>query len=152
MEQQYITSFSIIGISVRTTNEGGQMGIDIAALWGKFMADQLMLQIPGRAGDAIYCVYSGYEKDYMAPYTVTLGCRVSGSSDAVPAGMTRLDIVAGNYIEYTAKGNMMEGAVYNKWRQIWESEITRAYTTDFEIYGPGAENPEDAVVPVFIAV
>jgi len=115
------------------------------------MSSQAADQIPGKIDDTLYCVYTDYEKDHTAPYTVILGCRVH-SRDQLPEGMTSVSIKAGNYVEFTAKGNIMEGIVYHTWLDIWASGLDRAYETDFEVYGPKAQDPGNAEVPVFIGV
>ncbi|MDO7743742.1 MAG: effector binding domain-containing protein [Pedobacter sp.] len=151
MNDQKIEAFNIIGLAVRTTNKGGQAGIDIPELWHKFMSIQAIDQIPGKIDDTLYCVYTEYEKDHTAPYTVILGCRVQ-LINQLPEGMTHVTIKAGNYVEFTAKGKIMEGMVYHTWLDIWASGLERAYQTDFEVYGQKAQDPENAEVPVFIGV
>ena len=32
------------------------------------------------------------------------------------------------------KGNLAEGIVYNEWLKIWNMDLNRTYTADFEIY------------------
>jgi len=66
--------------------------------------------------------------------------------------MTHVTINAGNYVEFTAKGKIMEGVVYHTWLDIWASGLERAYQTDFEVYGQKAQDLENAEVPVFIGV
>ncbi|MCX2484573.1 GyrI-like domain-containing protein [Pedobacter sp. MR2016-24] len=151
MNDQKINAFTIIGLAVRTANGKGQAETDIPALWNRFMSSQAADQIPGKTDDTLYCVYTDYEKDHTAPYTVILGCRVH-SIDQLPEGMTSVSIKAGNYVEFTAKGNIMEGIVYHTWLDIWASGLDRAYETDFEVYGPKAQDPGNAEVPVFIGV
>lgn len=151
MNDQKIEAFNIIGFSVRTTNKEGQAGIDIPALWHKFMSAQAADHIPGKIDDTLYCVYTDYEKDYTAPYTVILGCRVQAVTQ-LPEDMTSVTIKAGNYVEFTAKGKIMEGMVYHTWLDIWASGLERAYQTDFEVYGQKAQDPENAEVPVYIGV
>jgi len=146
-----IAEFNIIGISVRTTNENGQAATDIPQLWAKFIGEGISGKIPGKVGEEIYCIYTHYEKDYTRPYTTILGCKVA-SIDVIPAGMTGLNIAASTYQQFTAKGNLNQGAVYNEWVKIWNSNIPRAYTADFEIYGGKSQNPEDAEVDIFIAL
>ncbi len=51
-----------------------------------------------------------------------------------------------------AQGNSLEGAVYKMWEEIWNSDTPRAYTYDFEVYGPKSQNPLDAEVEIYIAV
>ena len=151
MNVQKIDSFTIIGLAVRTANGEGQAEVDIPALWNRFLSSQAADQIPGKTDDTLYCVYTNYEKDHTAPYTVILGCRVH-SIDHLPEGMTHVTINAGNYVEFTAKGKIMEGVVYHTWLDIWASGLERAYQTDFEVYGQKAQDLENAEVPVFIGV
>ncbi|SDC39502.1 GyrI-like domain-containing protein [Niabella drilacis] len=151
MIQEYIASFKVIGISVRTTNENNQAATDIPALWERFMKEEIARQIPNKAGDDIYSIYTSYEKDHTRPYTTVLGCRVT-SFDQVPSGMEALEIAAGNYACFTATGKMSEGFVFNEWLKIWSTPLPRKYTTDFEVYGAKAQDPEYAEVPIFIAL
>ncbi len=146
-----LPAFSIIGISVRTTNENNQALQDIPALWERFFAENIMEQIPGRESTDLYCVYTDYEKDHTRPYTTVLGCRVSDGSP-VPEGMQAVNFPERNYVQFEAKGNLNEGAVVETWQQIWQSPISRAFTADFEHYGEKAHVPKEAEVDIFIAV
>ncbi len=146
-----IQKFNVIGISVRTTNENGQSGQDIPALWNKFMSEGIAKQIPNKASDAIYCIYTDYEKDHTRPYTTILGCVVE-TLNVIPEGMVVKTVSGVHYKKFTAKGNLKEGAVFNEWVRIWNSDLDRIYTEDFEIYGAGAQNPEDGEVDIYIAI
>lgn len=77
MNNQIIEKFSVIGISVRTTNENGQSAKDIEALWGKFWGEEIQNQIPNKINDDIYAVYTDYETDFNGPYTLIIGLTVS---------------------------------------------------------------------------
>lgn len=146
-----LNQFSIIGIAVRTTNENAQAAIDIPQLWAKFLSEETMTKIPNPIDDAVYSIYTDYELDYTKPYTTILGCKVSNLKN-IPEGMVGKVIEASEYEVYTAKGNLAKGVVYSEWERIWKSNIKRKYTADFEIYGPKSLNPQDAEVPIFIAV
>jgi predicted transcriptional regulator YdeE len=146
-----ITAFNIIGIAVRTSNENGQMGIDIPALWGSFLGENLMAKIPDRTDDQIYCIYTDYEKDHTRPYTTILGCKVS-TLDDIPDGMVGRAFGEANYQRFVAQGNLMEGAVFNEWTNIWNSTTPRAYTADLEVYGERSQDPINAEVDIFIAI
>jgi predicted transcriptional regulator YdeE len=148
---QKIKAFSVIGISVRTTNENGQAATDIPALWAKFMTEGILEKIPNRIDDTVYCMYSSYEKDHTRPYTTILGCKVEHLQD-IPSGMLGKYIEAGSYEKFTATGNLMEGAVYNEWLNIWNAGISRTFSTDFEVYDEKARDRENAAVDIFIAV
>jgi predicted transcriptional regulator YdeE len=151
MYSQKINGFSVIGIAIHTTNENGQSGKDIPALWDKFMAEGIIEKIPNKIDTVVYCIYTNYESDYTKPYTTILGCKVA-NTDNIPEGMVVKNFDGGNYTKYTAKGNLMQGVVFNEWIKIWDRDIARAYTADFEVYGKKAQNPANAEVDIFIAI
>lgn len=151
METTSVSPFYIMGISVRTSNENGQAATDIPALWQRFITEEIITQIQDRADDTIYSVYTDYEKDHTLPYTTLLGCRVNTVPDVLPEGFFIKPISAGSYARFEAAGKLSEGIVFAAWQQIWNTPLDRAYTTDFEVYEP-ALDPEQAVVPVFIAL
>ena len=146
-----IQNFSIIGISVRTTNENEQSAKDIPAIWNRLLSEEILSKIPNKVSNDIVCVYTDYEKDHTKPYTTILGAIVS-NLDLVPEGMTGKTIEGINYEKFTAKGNLAEGIVINEWIKIWNSDLKRTFTSDFEIYGENAQNPENADVDIFIAI
>lgn len=151
MDTHTIKKIHIIGITVRTTNENGQSGVDIPKLWQTFLMENCIDQIPNKIDNTVYCLYTDYEKDHTKPYTTILGCRVENLS-VVPSNMTGKTIEQATYAKYTAQGNLAEGVVFNEWVKIWNTDLPRAFTADFEIYGQGSQNPENAEVDIFIAL
>ena len=151
MTIQQIASFSVIGISVRTTNENGQSGTDIPALWGKLMSEGILEKIPNKIDHTLYCIYTDYEKDHTKPYTTILGCKVLDLTD-IPNGMVGKTFSEASYERFVAKGNLMHGAVFDEWTKIWSSDLNRAFTADFEVYDSKSQNPENAEVDIFVAV
>ena len=150
METQ-ITPLNIIGIAVRTTNVNEKSSIDIPQLWETFLSSGIQERIPNKIDGTIYCLYTDYEKDYLAPYTTVLGCAVSSLND-IPEGLTSVSIDKAKYSKRFAKGNLQEGIVFNEWISIWNSDLKRAYTTDFEVYGEKSQNPENAEVEIFVGI
>ncbi|MBF0576287.1 GyrI-like domain-containing protein [Dysgonomonas sp. GY617] len=146
-----IEKFFVIGISVRTTNEGGQAAKDIPQLWEKFITENIAAKIPSKVSDSVYGIYTEYEGDYTQPYTTVLGCKVS-SLDNIPDGFIGLTIKADNYEKYTAKGKMSDDIVYKKWTEIWQSNLNRTYLADFEVYGERSVDMDNAEVDIFISV
>ncbi len=146
-----LQSFYIMGISVNTTNANNQAAMDIGALWQKFMDENIASNIPSKIDETVYSVYCRYESDYTAPYTTLLGCKVS-SINNMPDGFDYIQIVDGNYEQFVSKGNLMEGAVYKTWMDIWNTDLPRAYTTDFEVYCEKSADPTNAIVDIFIAL
>lgn len=150
MNQEQIESFNLIGITVRTNNSSGAAAKDIPALWQRFLAERISDKIPHKISEALYCVYTGYESDYTGDYTTLLGCKVSSLADT-PEGMQGIKIAAGNYTCFEAKGKMEDSFVFQKWTEIWQADLERAYTADFEVYELNG-NKESLVVPIFIAL
>lgn len=147
----YTQKFHVIGISMRTTNEQGQSSQDIPALWNKFLSEAVAEKIPNKISQDIICIYTDYEKDHTKPYTAILGCLVD-NLDSIPNEMIGKTIEKSSYVTYTAKGNLAEGIVYNEWMKIWNANLERSFTSDFEIYGEKAQNPANAAVDIYIAV
>jgi predicted transcriptional regulator YdeE len=151
METEKLEKFYVIGISVRTTNENGKAGIDIPELWNKFMSENLIEKIPNKIDNTIYCIYTEYEKDYTKPYTTILGCKVS-SIENIPNEMVAKTFENENYRKFVAKGNILQGMVFGEWTKIWNTEIDRKYSADFEVYGEKAQNPENAEVDIYVSL
>lgn len=152
MQKVKIEPFKIIGISVRTTNENDQGAKDIPALWQKFIGERLLLKIPNRVDNTVYCLYTEYEGDETKPYTTILGCKVS-SLDIIPDGMIGKPFNGGEYLKTTANGDITKDLVIDKWSEIWQSKLDRSYTTDIEVYEEKRIlNPTEAEVDFYIAV
>ncbi|MEK6731170.1 MAG: effector binding domain-containing protein [Pseudomonadota bacterium] len=146
-----IEQFKIIGISIRTTNENNKAIGDIANLWNRFLSEKIIEKIPNEVSSEIYAVYTDYEGDYTKPYTTILGCKVENLYQ-IPKGMVGKEFAGGKYHQLIAKGNITKGTVIQEWIKIWNSDLDRAYTTDFEVYGEKAHNPENAEVEIFVAI
>lgn len=151
MNTRTIHEFYVIGISVRTTNENEQAMQDIPALWDRFMTEGIAAKIPHKTDDDVLCLYTDYESDQTRPYTTILGCRVSGLENT-PGGMVGKTVTEGTYVKHTAQGNSKQGMVAEEWKKIWHSDVDRAFTTDFEVYGKKAQNPDNAEVDIFVAL
>ncbi|MGR3856953.1 GyrI-like domain-containing protein [Chryseobacterium indologenes] len=151
MNKVKIEPFKVIGIAVRTTNENGQAGKDIPVLWEKMISKNIVNSIPNKIDNTIYSIYTDYEKDHTKPYTTVLGCKVE-NLDNIPEGMVGYTFDGGEYLKFITKGDLSKGLVINEWIKIWEMDLNRTFTADFEVYGEKAQNPSDAEVDIFIAV
>ncbi len=151
MEKVNIEAFKVIGISVKTTNENGQSTKDIGELWGKFMSEGIFDKIPNKIDNSVYSIYTEYEGDHTQPYTTILGCKV-GNLDTIPEGMVAKTVNGGNYTKFVSKGDLTKGAVFVEWSKIWEMDLERVYTADFDVYGEKAQNPTNAEVDIFVAI
>ncbi|MGL6128854.1 GyrI-like domain-containing protein, partial [Chryseobacterium artocarpi] len=133
MNNVKIESFKVIGIEVRTTNENNQAAQDIPVLWEKLMKENIVENIPNKIDNTIYSIYTDYEKDHTKPYTTLLGCKVE-NLDIIPEGMIGKSFEGGNYVKFTPKGNLAEDLVINEWIKIWNMDLQRIFTADFEMY------------------
>lgn len=137
-----LPSFNIAGVSIRTANTDGRARKEIGALWQQFMDDQLLQNIPNRFCDDIYCMYTEYESDANAPYTVILGCRVNLMEEFAQDILGKT-VPSAVYRVYTSAG--VDGVV-ETWMHIWQSDIDRAYAADFDVY------KQDGTVETYLSV
>jgi predicted transcriptional regulator YdeE len=142
--------FYLMGIAVRTTNEGGQSQRDIGLLWQRFYKDNILAQIPNKKSDAVYCVYTDYEQDANGFYTTILGCAVS-TLQTIPESLIGITIPKAMYRVYTSVGKLPD-SVLATWMHIWTSPINRAFVADFDVYGAGAQDSHAAEVKTYLSV
>ncbi|EAD5843445.1 TPA: GyrI-like domain-containing protein [Listeria innocua] len=107
----------INGKQIRTSNSDFS---PIAELWGGVMVEK-------PAGD-IFAVYSNYASDFTGEYDLLVG-----TSDWDEEKSTEIE--AGEYLVFTVDNTNHKG-VEEVWQEIWarDSELQRAYKTDFEWY------------------
>lgn len=149
-EEVKLDKFTVVGISVRTTNQNYQSQKDIADLWDMFFSRNIIGMIPNKISNDIYCIYTDYESDFTGEYTTILGCKVS-DTNKVPADLTIKEIPETKYYKYLSEGELPY-AVGRTWAHIWKSEINRAYVADFDIYGEEAQDPKNARLTTFLSI
>jgi predicted transcriptional regulator YdeE len=147
-----LAEIRLVGISLKskTTNLNGQSAVDCGNLWQEFERNNYANLIPDRLSDSIYAVYYAYEGDYRQPFSYFIGCAVKNEVPAIP-GLEMLTLPAGAYRKFTAKGVLPDCISYT-WKKIWESDIRRAYRTDFEVYDERSKDWNNAEVDIFISV
>lgn len=147
-----LAELRLIGLMLgtKTSNKNGQSAIDCGKLWQKFAEGRYTEKIPEKASNDVFAVYFNYEGDYTKPFSYFIGCKVSEKAK-VPDGMDSLIIPGGKYRIIKAKGKLPD-CISKAWGVIWSVIYTRAYKTDFEIYGDRSMNWEDAEVEIFLSV
>ncbi|EAC7886088.1 AraC family transcriptional regulator [Listeria monocytogenes] len=107
----------IFGKKIRANNANFS---PIAELWGEMMVNK-------PAGD-IFAVYSNYASDYKGDYDLLVGTRDWDEQQSVI-------IEPGEYVVFSVDNANHKG-VEKVWQEIWarDSELKRAYKTDFEWY------------------
>jgi len=151
MQKVKIEPFKIIGIKVRTSNANDQSAQDIGQLWQRFQGEGILAQIPNKLEETVFSLYTNYESDHTEAYDTILGCKVD-SLETIPPGMVGQSFAGGDYQKIISKGDLTKGVVYETWLDIWQKDLSRTYTVDFERYGAKAQNPKDAEVEILLAV
>lgn len=142
----------LIGIETRTINsdERTPSTAKIPALWRRFFQEGIADTIPNKKPDGrLIGAYTQYESDHTGPYSLLVGSEVS-SLKSIPSGMTGLTIPAGQFLVFTAQGQM-PNALIDTWTHIWDyfsqgTSHKRLYTADYEVHRSNER------VDVYIAV
>ena len=152
MNKVELEEIRLIGLSlpVKTTNEGGKSSIDCGNLWQKFEKENYADKIPNKLSTEMLAVYHQYEGDHTQPFSYFIGCRVDADAK-IPEGLNSLHIPRGLYQKIIAAGKMPD-CVTNAWKEIWNSDIPRAYQTDFEVYDERTKDWNKAEVDIFISI
>lgn len=143
----------IVGTEIRTQNrlEAKRSTARIPAHWDRFYDQHVVRRIPNRTGEDIYGIYTHYVNGDKGEYSHIIGVEVAGLLN-IPEGMVGLMIPEGEYMVFTAQGDIPKavGEVWDEIQEYFEDNpaYQRAYTFDFEIYDP--DDPD--TVNVYIAI
>jgi predicted transcriptional regulator YdeE len=152
MNKIELEEIKLIGLALgkKTTNEMGQSSIDCGNLWQRFEKENYANKIPGKLSDEILAVYHQYEGDHTHPFSYFIGCKVKADTK-IPEGMDSLIVPKAIYQKINSSGKMPD-CVADTWKQIWNSNIPRAYQTDFEVYDERSKDWSNAEVEIFISI
>jgi len=140
----------VVGITCRTSNAPEAGPVDIPRLWERFYKEVISNQIPNKLSNEVIALYCDYEGDHTKPYSMIIGCPVS-SLESIPEGLVGKVIPTGSYAKFSAKGEHPNSLI-ETWGQIWQQELKRTYTGDYELYGEKFFSGSPTEVEVFIAV
>jgi len=132
MKTVHLPSRQVLGIALRTTNENRASASEIPPHKERFTSEGIYDQIPHKTTGDILGFYTDYESDFTKPYTLIYGCEVS-TVDKIPEGLTLAIAPASKYAVYEINGEFPE-SLLQTWGEIWESDLKRTYTADFEVY------------------
>jgi predicted transcriptional regulator YdeE len=152
MNSTILPGFQLIGISLKTktTNKNEQAMTDCGNLWQQFEKENIFVQIPDKLSTEVFAVYHDYEGDFTEPYAYFIGCKVK-SGTIIPDGLSGLIIPEKSYQKITAKGKMPD-CVADAWREMWATNIHRAYAADFEVYDERSKDWNNAEVDIYISI
>ncbi len=117
----------IVGLCTKTNNDDPKMGEIIGKLWADFYQGGLGAKIKNRVNEYSIGLYSDYTQN---GYTVTVGNEVSMCENN---DLTTKIIPAGKYAKFSVEGDMRQ-AVAQAWGEIWQMDLDRSFTGDFEEY------------------
>lgn len=117
----------VVGVSEKTGNNDPKMGAVIGELWRKLYQDGISEQIQNKVNTYAIGLYSDYEGE---EYCVTVGHEVSAAGNE---NLVKKVIPAGKYAKFSVHGDMQK-AVEESWGAIWQMDLDRSYTGDFEEY------------------
>ncbi|MCI5052728.1 MAG: GyrI-like domain-containing protein [Simkaniaceae bacterium] len=149
MEQVSREETKMIGIEIRTSNAPEAAPIDIPKHWEKFSAENIFERIPNKKSHDVIGLYCEYEGDFTQPYTFVIGCEVE-SLDDIPEGMVGKMVPASKYARFPVSGDFPQSLI-NTWKRIWQTDLQRTYTCDFELYGEKFQG-EGQELDIYIAV
>jgi len=117
----------VVGVSATTSNSNPKMGEIIGGLWEKLYQGGVNAKIKNKVNEYAIGLYSDYTND---EYCVTAGNEVSKADNE---DLTVKIIPAGKYAKFSVHGHM-EKAVAESWGEIWQMDLNRSFTGDFEEY------------------
>ena len=133
----------VAGFCQRTGNDKEDMGNVIGGLWQKWGQ---VNDVQGRKNKK----YIGLYTDYVGmEYDTTVGCEIDKNA-SIPEGMTEKIIPKGKYAKFVLKGDVVK-AVQKAWGDIWNMDLERTFTADFEEYQEG-EDMENMEIHIYLSI
>ncbi len=136
----------IEGIEIKTTNQDGKSMQDIAKTWQRFLAEGMYEKIRNKVNHKTIGLYTDYEGDYTKPYLFVAGAEVSQKSD-----QNYKIIEKGKYAKFVIIGDV-QNSVGQAWQVIWNMNLKRKYTCDFEEYQNNSEDRQKQEIHIYIAL
>lgn len=134
---------TVVGVSAITSNTDPEMGKVIGGLWEKLYQAGVNAIIKNKINEYAIGLYSDYSQD---KYCVTAGNEVSKAENDE---MTVKSIPAGKYAKFSVHGHM-EKEVAIAWGEIWNMDLNRSFTGDFEEYLNS--DYENADINIYVAL
>lgn len=119
---------TVVGLSTRLGNNDPNMQQKIGELWQNLYAeDGAYTKIANKANLSAIGLYTDYAGE---EYTAFAGVEVTKAANPEMASFV---IPAGKYAKFSLHGDMIQ-AVAAGWQAIWQMDLPRSYTADFEEY------------------
>lgn len=135
----------IEGIEIRTTNENGKSMQDIGKTWQELFTNGVYEKIKNKLNNKTIGLYTDYEGDFTKPYIFIAGAEVSKKTDNCKI------IEKGKYAKFVIIGDV-QNSVGQTWQEIWNMDLKRKYTCDFEEYQNNSKNMQNQEIHIYIAL
>lgn len=133
----------LVGVSGVTRNDDPNMGKVIGGLWEKLYQGGVYPNIKNKVNAYAIGLYSDYHGE---EYYVTVGNEVHKAENPE---LTLKIIPAGKYAKFAVHGHM-EKAVVQAWNEIWQMDLDRSFTGDFEEYLTA--DCENCYIDIYVAL
>ena len=140
----------VSGIRIKTTNQDGKAIQDIGMTWQKLFANGIYEKIPNKVNGKTIGLYTEYEGDYTRPYTFIAGAEVSQEVQ-IGEEIESIVIPKGKYAKFVITGDV-QNSVGQAWQEIWNMDLKRKYTCDFEEYQNNSEDMLKQEIHIYIAL
>ena len=140
----------VAGIKIKTTNQNGKAMQDIGITWQKLFTDGLYENILNKVNNKTIGLYTEYEGDYTKPYTFMAGAEVSREVERGEE-IESIIIPKGKYAKFVITGDV-QNSVGQAWQEIWNMDLKRKYTCDFEEYQNNSEDMQKQEIHIYIAL
>ena len=140
----------VTGIKIKTTNQDGKAIQDIGMTWQKLFANGIYEKIPNKINGKTIGLYTEYEGDYTRPYTFIAGAEVSQEVQ-IGEEIESIVIPKGKYAKFVITGDV-QNSVGQAWQEIWNMDLKRKYTCDFEEYQNNSEDMLKQEIHIYIAL
>ncbi len=140
----------VSGIRIKTTNQDGKAIQDIGMTWQKLFANGIYEKIPNKVNGKTIGLYTEYEGDYTRPYTFIAGAEVSQEVQ-IGEEIESIVIPKGKYAKFVITGDV-QNSVGKAWQEIWNMDLKRKYTCDFEEYQNNSEDMQKQEIHIYIAL
>lgn len=140
----------VVGLKARTSNADENMTTVIGGLWQSFYNDGVVARIEGKKNDDAIGLYTHYENGVQGAYDVMVCAEVSELPARLDSVMSCYTIPSGTYAKFVIHGHP-QTAVMAFWTNLWEMNLNRAYTCDFETYLAG-DDFENCEMHLYISI
>lgn len=140
----------VVGIRIRTTNQDGKAMQDIGTTWQKLFANGIYENIQNKANNKTIGLYTEYEGDYTKPYIFIAGAEVNQKAESHQEIASKV-IPKGKYAKFVIMGDV-QNSVGQAWQEIWNMNLKRKYTCDFEEYQNNLSDMQKQEIHIYIAI